>query len=66
MKTHFPDPSPELVSDQSFTVLSLLALMKQFSLSITNRDRMLFVWPVNMVRNRFTWNVLVLSFVNIQ
>ncbi len=38
---YLPDPSPKLRRDHSLTVLSLLALMKEFSLSRIHNDRTL-------------------------
>ena len=43
--SYLPAPSPKLVSDHNLTVLSLLALMNEFSLSRHVNDRILLVWP---------------------
>jgi hypothetical protein len=42
---YLADPSPQLRNDHSLTVRSLLAVTKEFSLSRTQMDRMLFVCP---------------------
>jgi len=44
---HLSEPSPKLRSDHSLTVLSLLALMNEFSLSSTWMALTLLVCPVN-------------------
>lgn len=47
-RPYLPLPSPKLRMDQSLIVLSLLALIKEFSLSRATRARMLLVCPSNV------------------
>lgn len=47
-RPYLPLPSPKLRMDQSLMVLSLLALIKEFSLSRATRARMLLVCPSNV------------------
>ena len=59
-KTYLVFPSPTLRKDHNFTVLSLLALTKEFSLSNTDSALTLLLWPwkIKITVRFIVWDIL--------